>query len=105
MLHSYLDATASSSMPPLIHREKGTQGAGFGAVMQERANMLLLGIATGRRVLYLTQDGTFNAGGGLISPAGTPSTPRTGVPADAGYDDMASCMEAARSMVPTCRGL
>ena len=74
MLRRYFETAAA---PAIVHREVGRQGAGFGAVMQEKANLLLLGLATGRRVLYVTDRGAFNTGGALLSPtADAPMLPR-----------------------------
>ena len=96
LLRPYLHATPRA--PPLIHKELGRMGAGFGAVLQEKANLLLLGVASGRHVLYYASRDAFNAGHALLSPAGTVAPAVEGLPADVGFAQRAECVAALQAL-------
>lgn len=53
----------------IIHREKPSVGAGFAHVLQEQAQVLLLGLVLGRPVRLRQDAGVFNRGGSLLGPA------------------------------------
>jgi hypothetical protein len=70
VLRNALQPPSARDRPPLVHVELGRKGAGFGAVMQEKANLLLLGLLAGRPVFYYSSGDAFNAGHTLLSATG-----------------------------------
>ena len=70
VLRDALQPPSARGRPPLVHVELGRKGAGFGAVMQEKANLLLLGLLAGRSVFYYSSGDAFNAGHTLLSASG-----------------------------------
>ena len=101
LLQAYLGAPPRG--PPLIHCEMGRDGAGFGAVMQEKANLLLLGAVTGRPVLYYASQDAFNGGHTLLSAPGAVRTPESSVPRTLGWPSAADCERSIASMPPSER--
>ena len=95
-----------ASLPPLIHCQTGREGAGFGAVIQEKANLLWLGLATGRQVLWWTDSLTFNSvsGGSLFSPPGRIGPPlEGGLPPGVGFSTLSECdsfISGSKTLLP-----
>lgn len=100
-------AHTSAAAPPLVHIQVGRQGGGFGAVLQEKAGLLLLALATRRPVLLWTDSEVFNsaAGGALFSPpalepSSSASPVRVGLPSSVGFDDTPSCEAFVKRAAP-----
>ena len=88
-------AAKSEGRPPLVHREEGRHGAGFGAVLQEKAGLLFLGLATLRPVRLWTDAEVFNSasGGALFGPAGRVVQPVEGcLPPSVGFATSEACV-------------
>ncbi len=98
-----------TALAPLVHVEMGRKGAGFGAVMQEKANLLLLGLVTRRPVMYYASADAFNAGhellgatslGGSAGPGGAARAverPSDGLVGGVGYTSARECSIALAS--------
>ena len=94
-------ALASAGRAPFVHKEVGKQGAGFGAVVQEKAGLLLLSLASRRPVLFWSDSDVFNSpgGGALFSTPGRPVPPSLrGLPPSVGFDTQDQCTDWLRGL-------
>ena len=110
-LRSYLPSVMRPDGGLAIILREGSGGSGFGTALQEKANVLLAGVVTGRPVFIAperdgersselsNEDGdrtrhAFNAGGALLGPAldGSPSLLVSSLPAHArGFGSFEEC--------------
>ena len=113
-LRSYLPSVMRPDGGLAIILREGSGGSGFGTALQEKANVLLVGLVTGRPVFIApdrdgersselsNEDGgrtrhAFNAGGALLGPAldGSPSLLVSSLPAHArGFRSFEECKGA-----------